>query len=109
MAMNSGSVMIDGSGGATGSGLAKAMYDRLVASAPPAAGAAGAAGAQRIADLCNIIAQEVVSHIQVNAQVSTSVSTTVAAGIAVQVTPATGTGATAAPGAGTGSGLGTVA
>lgn len=50
------------------------------------------------AEVWEVIASAIVTHIQTQAVVTT----TVAAAIPVQVTPATGTGATIAPGAGTG-------
>jgi len=111
MPMIAGSVTIDpATGAASGAGCAKECFDLAIATMGSfPADPAGAAGKKKVADLCNAIAQGIITHIAANALVSVNVTGTAAAPIAVQVAPATGTGATTAPGAVTGSGTGTVA
>jgi hypothetical protein len=100
MALNAGSVTINASGNATGSGLALALHGLLVVGfgVSPAQAPNNVPGAQQqIASLANAIAAAVVAHITANAVV------TVAAGIPVTTngSATTQAGATTATGTGT--------
>jgi hypothetical protein len=85
MALNAGSVSIASDGTASGTGLAREIYDDYlpkVAGVP--AGAQGAAAKHQLADLCNSFASKTIAHIVANAEVTT----TIAAGdAALQRTP----------------------
>jgi len=76
MSMTGGAVTIDGSGNASGGGLARAMYDALlptIAGVP--SGAAGVAAKTQIASLGNALGPAIVAYIQANAAVTVNIST----------------------------------
>ncbi len=76
MAIEKGSVSIDGAGDATGSGAAKLLYDAyivLLGGVLPT-GPQGAAAKQQVADLCSVVA-ELVDYLKSNAEVTVTVAT----------------------------------
>lgn len=77
MAMSKGSVSIDASGVATGSGATKALYDVYIAKLASLipAGAAGAPAKVQIADLCDTVAT-LVDYIKTNGEVTVVVNAT---------------------------------
>ncbi len=73
MAMTKGSITIDGSGGATGSGAAKVIYDAMVAKMGASLPMAQAPRRQ-VADVAESIA-ELVDYIKTNGEVTTTIGT----------------------------------
>lgn len=74
MALNAGSVTIGPTGTASGTGLAKRIYDDYQPKIGAPAGAAGVDAKQRIADLCNSIAVGVVAEVVANGEVTVKVA-----------------------------------
>ena len=72
MALQAGSVTVDGSGQASGSGWAKEFYDNYAPKVLPAG--APASAAQQVADLANSLAATLFPHFTDNAQVTVSVT-----------------------------------
>lgn len=71
--MNGGAVSVNmTTGAASGSGLAKELYDALVSSY----GSSTPGGKKQLADLCNAIGPTVVAHIVANAQVTSKIGPT---------------------------------
>jgi len=71
MALLAGSVTVDSAGNATGTGLAKELYDAREASFA----GSSVGGLQRVAAECNALASAIIDHVVANAQVVvTSVS-----------------------------------
>ena len=87
MAMNAGSVTLDGDGNPTGTGLARELYDAWIAKVSfpdpddypeadrPKVIAAIVAGKGGLADQCDAFASAVVAHITTNAAVTIKVDT----------------------------------
>jgi hypothetical protein len=94
MALLGGSVSISGAGAASGTGLAKAIYDALVAASgmTPGATPANVPGAQeQLAVLANVIGQVVVAYWLANAVVTVPVIPVTTAGSASAQTGFTNT------------------
>jgi hypothetical protein len=96
MTMIAGLVSVNAAGIASGTGLAKELFDDYLPEAGDIpVGPLGAQSKRQIAKLCNSVAKTVVQHITLNAVV------TVPPGVSVTVAVPAGTGATTAPGVGT--------
>jgi hypothetical protein len=72
MAMTAGTVTVDGSGVASGGGMARAIYDAFMAL--PGVPTGNIPWKQAVAPLCNAMGSGIVSYIQGNAVVDFSVS-----------------------------------